>query len=814
VQAAPNSVAAIDTHTNRVVADVPVGARPSGVAFGSGALWVANLDDQTVSRVDPRALRTLRTLSVGDPPTGIAAARGAVWVVDSSASSNFVSVRRIDPRFDAIARPVRLGNVVPGTPGAVAARGDALWVAPYSGALARLDPRTGRVVKQLDPNAAPAAVGVGAGAVWVTDNIADNVTRVDSTGLVRSLAVGHGPSGIAVGDGGVWVADTGDDAVVRIDADTRAATTTIPVGNAPVGVAIGAGSVWVANSGDGTVTRIDPKTARPIATVTVGGSPQAIAVADGRAWVTVDAQTLPTVGRAARGGTARIDSLFDVDYMDPALAYDPRSWQLLYATCAKLVNYPDKPGPAGSVLAPEVAQALPTRSVDGRTYTFTIRTGFRFSPPSNAPVTAQTFKDTIERTLNPAMRNPVASEFDDIVGARPYIAGKAAHIAGVIAHGNTLTIRLIAPAPDLPARLTQPFFCAVPSGTPIDPKGVPVIPSAGPYRVTSYIPGRGVVLTRNPNYRGSRPHRLARIELAVGIPGRRAISQVEAGTADYAEDGEVGSADLARLAARYGSGSPAARSGHQQYFVSVIPSLEFLVLNTHRPLFADMRLRRAVSYAIDRRALARLGYGGSPLPEPPTDHYLPPSMPGSSNVRIYPLTPDLAKARRLASGHAGATAVYYTCARPSCLEQAQIVKTDLAAIGLRIRVKAFQGPTLFTKLATPGEPFDISYGTWVADYADPYAILNLLLESGTSIPTFVDPTYRARLTAAARLTGAERYLNYAQLDADLARNAAPLVAYGNSSTHELFSSRTGCQVSGIYGTDLAALCIEKTTNRG
>ncbi len=87
--------------------------------------------------------------------------------------------------------------------------------------------------------------------------------------------------------------------------------------------------------------------------------------------------------------------------MDPALAFYPDSWQLLDATCAKLVNYPDKPAPAGSQLEPEVAQSLPTRSPDGKTYTFTIRKGFRFSPPSNEPVTAQTFKHAIERSLSP-----------------------------------------------------------------------------------------------------------------------------------------------------------------------------------------------------------------------------------------------------------------------------------------------------------------------------------------------------------------------------------------------------------------------------
>jgi ABC-type oligopeptide transport system substrate-binding subunit len=108
-------------------------------------------------------------------------------------------------------------------------------------------------------------------------------------------------------------------------------------------------------------------------------------------------------------------------------------------------------------LIPEVAQSLPDRSPDGRTYTFKIRPGFRFSPPSNEPVTAQTFKDTIERTLNPRTQSSYAQDQDlsDIVGAGAYMSGKASHVAGVIANGDTLTIRLLAPAPDF--RLSSPF---------------------------------------------------------------------------------------------------------------------------------------------------------------------------------------------------------------------------------------------------------------------------------------------------------------------------------------------------------------------
>jgi YVTN family beta-propeller protein len=808
MRAAPNSVAAIDVATNRVTATVSVGARPGSIAYGLGSLWVANLDDQTVSRVNPTTLAAQPAIELADPPTGIAIARGAAWVVESDASAMTVTVSRIDPQFDVIEGARRVDNVVPGAPASIAAgRGD-VWVAPTAGPLAKLDPRTDRVVSQINPNAMPTGLAVGAGAVWMTDSEADNVIRVDPSGVVTPVPVGNEPSGIAVGDGGVWVADTGDDAVVRVDPSTDAVTTTIPVGQAPTGVAVGAGSVWVTDSDDGTVERIDPKSERVLATIAVGGSPQAIVIADGRAWVTVDARAVPPVGHVTNAsGTVRLDSVGDVTSMDPALAYDPLADQLLYATCAKLVNYPDRPGPAGWQLVPEVAQTLPVISNAGRTYTFTIRPGFRFAPPSNERVTAQTFKDTIARVLNPRMRSPVAYEYRDIVGAAAYMAGRASQISGVLVHGDTLTIKLVAPAPDLPARLAEPAMCAVPSDTPINPQGVRVIPSAGPYTVQSYVPNDGIVLVRNPNYQGDRPRRPARIEVTVGIPPQREDAQVLDGIADYTID--VAQSDAPALAARYGRGSPAARRGRQQYFVNASPQLDLFALNTHRALFSNVSVRQAVNYAINREALAALGDEWVPLPEHPTSHYLPPGVPGNRDVEVYPLTPDLRKARSLARSAAGKTAVLYTCDVYPCPQQAEIVKNDLAAIGITVQIHAIPDDELFAEYAKPGPAFDLAWSGWIPDYLDPDAMLGELLEDSSALPTFDDSTTRAQLAAAARLSGPERYLTYARLDSEIARKKAPLVAFGNVSSHDLFSARIGCQTYGVYGMDLAALCIRK-----
>jgi ABC-type transport system substrate-binding protein len=409
------------------------------------------------------------------------------------------------------------------------------------------------------------------------------------------------------------------------------------------------------------------------------------------------------------------------------------------------------------------------------------------------------------------MQSPVRQEYRDIVGAAAYLAGKTKHLSGVDAHGDTLTITLIAPAPDLPARMAEPAMCAVPPDTPIDPNGVQIIPMAGPYTVQSYAPNAGIVLVRNPYYQGKRPHRVARIEVALNVTPQEADAQVLAGTADYATPTEIASSDAAMLTARYGPKSPAARHGHQQYFVDPIPQLDLFFLNTHRPLFGDVRIRQAVNHAINRAQLAALGDEWGPLPEHPTSIYLPPGMPGYRDVPVYPTTPDLQRARALAAGAAGRTAVLWTCDKYPCPEQAEIVKTDLAAIGINVEIHEFTDTIEFAKIAAKGAAFDLAWQGWGPDYLDPGAMLGELLENenGALAPPFDDPTTRAQLSAASRLSGPQRYLTYARLDVEIARDEAPLLAWGNVYDRDLFSARIGCQVHGVYGMDLAALCIRK-----
>jgi peptide/nickel transport system substrate-binding protein len=562
------------------------------------------------------------------------------------------------------------------------------------------------------------------------------------------------------------------------------------------------------------VSRIDLRTHR-VQTIPVGGSPEGVAVAAGRVWVTVQAGS-PPPSKPLAGGTLRVVQQKDFGSTDPALlsSYGPQAAQLGYAICAKLLNYPDRPAPQGMRLVPEVAAALPRLSRDGRTYTFAIRPDFRFSPPSSGPVTARAFRRAIERMVSPPMRSGYSYDLADIVGLGAFRAGKTKHIAGVTATATTLTIRLVRPAPDLPARTAMPQLCAVPPDTPIRTGGVENIPSAGPYYIASHTPNAELVLRRNPNYHGSRPRRFDEIGYQFGATPAQAAALVEAGRADYANAAfgfgylnPVPTANDARLERDYGTHSLAARADRQRYFVNRTPALQYLLLNARRPLFASARMRRAVNFAVDRAALARnAGSGFSGLP---TDQYLPNSMPGFRDADIYPLGgPDVARARRLAKGPHRRRAVMYTCKSPACLQLAETVKRNLRAIDIAVDIKEIPAPRIFGRESTPGEPYDIAWFGWVADYADPSTFIDA---SFTGLPVSLHGPDahddRPRITAAAKLTGHQRLSAYGQLDIDLATHAAPAIAFADLTARDFFSSHIGCQAfQPFYGMDLAALC--------
>src|SRR6478609_3706507 len=214
----------------------------------------------------------------------------------------------------------------------------------------------------------------------------------------------------------------------------------------------------------------------------------------------------------AAGGTLNVDLPNDVDYTDPALDYLSTGWEIEYATCLKLMNYPDANGAKGSQLIPEAAAGFPKVSNNGKTYDFNVKAGFtKFS--NGQPVTAANFKAAIDRNADPKMQSPSVPFFSDIV------------------------ITLTKASPDFLARMAMPFFCAVPKNLAHDPNGVLAPASAGPYYIASRVPNKSIVVKRNPFYKGKRPHNLNQIVYNVGNSLPATYLRDQQGATDYAAGG-------------------------------------------------------------------------------------------------------------------------------------------------------------------------------------------------------------------------------------------------------------------------------------
>ena len=371
---------------------------------------------------------------------------------------------------------------------------------------------------------------------------------------------------------------------------------------------------------------------------------------------------------------------------------------------------------------------------------------------------ASAFARAINRTLVRGVDSPGARYTGDIVGAADVLAGRTTAAAGVVARGNTLVIRFTRPIVDFAAKTTMPFFCAVPPTLPSDPEGLTIFPSAGPYVVTEYRPGERVTIRRNRFYGGSRPHHVDGFDVDLRVTGpAEGLDRVEHGDADWA--GALSPDYFApgrNLAAKYGI-------NRSQFFVRPGFVLRHLIFNSARPLFRNNApLRRAVNFALDRRALARAATN-TPLSDRLTDQLLPPSLPGFKDASIYPLQrPNLERARSLARGNLrGGKAVLYTSNGPQPLAVAQTAKQQLAAIGLEVELRPLPGSAFVNRLYVAGEPWDLVLILWAPDFVDPFQFINELFDPQFTrtgnIGRFDSATYQ-RADAAGRSAARPRAL--------------------------------------------------------
>jgi YVTN family beta-propeller protein len=790
-----DSVGVFDARSGKPVVQASVKTGPSAIAAGEGAVWVANINDNSVSRIDPQTNASVDTIPVGKGPAGIAVGGGFVWVTNGLEGT----LSKIDPGTNTRVQTITVGN----GPSGVAYGEGAVWVANSTDrTVTKINPVTGaRTEIPVRPGAD--GIAVGDGAVWVTSESAGSVTRIDPRAGIETatINVGRGAEAVATSPGAVWVANGLDGTVSRIDPSSNAVRAVITVGDGPSGVAVtpDGTTVWVSSALAGTLSQIVGD--EVVRTKKIGNRPEDVALSGGRAYLAVK-----TSGLVHRGGTLTVLQN-EFESVDPAATYGGSS----ILTNDGLVAYKRIGGSGGTRLVPDLTTSIPIPTDDGKRYTFQVRRGIHYS--NGALVRPADFRRAIERSAGAA---GTGFYFSIIVGFEACLEepDRCDLSKGIETDStsNTVTFHLRAPDPDFLLKLALPAGFAVPAGTPL--KARLPLPATGPYMIARYEAKRGARLVRNPHfhvwYEAAQPDGYPdeidwRFNVLPDVQ-RRAVEQGKADVAIDAAQANEGThpspALLATLRTRYAS------------LLHINPQLAVfgVFLNTRVPPFDDVRVRRAVNYAVDRHRMDDLR--GGPDRMQPSCQVLPPNIDGYRRYCPYTVQPspdgsytgpDLAKARRLvaASGTKGQEVTVAGIAGIFQPHGGDYFVSVLRSLGYRPHFRNFKDfKTYFESVGDSRRKIQSGIESWFHDYPTAGNFLPYLLSCSSFLPNstanqnraeFCNRSIDADIARARSLQatdpGAASRL-WRKVDHDIVRQA-PWVFLQNPTSIDLVSRRVG-----------------------
>jgi ABC-type transport system substrate-binding protein/class 3 adenylate cyclase/DNA-binding beta-propeller fold protein YncE len=615
-----NSVARLSADGGRVELATPLGDRLGASAVGFGSVWVVQPDRDRVVRVDPTDGEIEDRIEVGGSPSAIAIGAGSVWVTNAADGT----VSRISPETNAAGEPLLAGS----RPTGIAFGGGAVWVADsLTGSLRKIDPGTGRTTGERDLPGLPSGVAYTDDGVWVAMAPAD-VARVDPDDLEIAVtrSVGIGPAAVLPAFGSIWVANRLDGTVSRLDPSTANTLSQIRVGDGPNGLAESAGSVWVTTEYDGVVTPIDPDSDTKGEAVAVGVTFGSVVASGDDLWLAAAASLTEH-----RGGTLTVASSSSMpSTLDPAIVYAEFGAQILVHTNDGLLAFEKVGGPSGTTLVPNLASAFPEISPDGLTYRFPLREGIRYS--TGEPVRPEDFRHGLERAL--ALSGVAAIHYGALVGADrcDFEAGTCDLSEGIEASDGSVTFHLSRPDGDFPFRLALPFAAPLPASVPFEDQGLNPVPATGPYRIAS-IEGDVIELARNPEFEqwsgAAQPDGFVdSVVWRMGVNQTSALSQIASNDLDWFNEPEP-SDGLAQLEA-----------AHPDQVIDAPQAFTLFVgFDLRSAPMSDVRVRRAVNFAIDRELVIGNFLGG-PIRQRPTCQIIPPNFQGYERFCPYTLAPE------------------------------------------------------------------------------------------------------------------------------------------------------------------------------
>jgi peptide/nickel transport system substrate-binding protein len=486
----------------------------------------------------------------------------------------------------------------------------------------------------------------------------------------------------------------------------------------------------------------------------------------------------------------------DVDNIDPGITYYQMGYMVSYATQRPLYSWkPDD----GEKAVPDLAEADPEVSRDGKTVTVKIRDGVRFSPPVDREVTSKDVKYAIERGFFNTVANGYAGNyFADVVGAKP-AAKPGTEVDGIrTPDDRTIVFKLKRGTGGvLAGALALPRCAPVPEeyAAKFDKQNPSLYGqnqvATGPYMIENdasgkavgYEAGRSIHLVRNPSWDKStdyKPAYLDEIVMPQGnddttIASRRVVEGENMLTGDFSPPPNV----LAEV----------SRSSKDQLALIPAGSARYVAMNTTVAPFDDVNVRRAVVAGFDREAM-RLVRGGKLIGDVPT-HMIPPGLPGFEEAGGFDgfgldfmskpggdaaLAAEYLKKAGYASGkyEGDEELLMVGTSEGVAQKNAEIAKENFERLGFKVKLRLATQDAMYTKFCSvPSANVAICPNvSWGKDFSDAQTILgptfdgdNIIPQFNSNWPEFDDPAIDKAMDDAELLTDPqERAQAWARID--------------------------------------------------
>ena len=460
-----------------------------------------------------------------------------------------------------------------------------------------------------------------------------------------------------------------------------------------------------------------------------------------------------------RGGTMRLVAHAAGGTIDPHINYTLQYWSVYQSVYDGLLAFKKAAGADGFTKVPDLAEAIPEPTNDGKTYVFKLRSGIKFS--NGQDLTVKDVVASLQRIFK--VSSPTAGGFYSvIVGADKCLAEPATCTleGGVVGDeaAGTITINLTRPDAEFFDKLALPHAVILPADSPTTDVGSAPLPGTGAYFISAYDPNKGMTLERNPNFKvwseDAQPDGYPDVvQYDFGLTDEAEVNAVQNGEADWMFD-QPPTDRLGEIGTKY----------KDQVYINTLTAMWYAPMNVNIAPFNNEKARQAVNFAIDRNALVNL-FGG-PVLASPICQVLPPGFPG--HVPYCPYSkdpgakwsaPDLEKAKALVeeSGTKGQKVTIISDDTAVSKAIGTYMQSVLTDIGYAAEIKPISPNIQFTYIQNTNNKVQISISQWYQDYPAASDFLNILFgcasfnpgsDSSVNISGFCDKDIQAKMDGA------------------------------------------------------------------